>query len=191
MTLAQTGHRRPRQRGVTLIIALIMLTALGLLAAWSVKSGTANLRIVNNTQARQEAMAAAQAAIEETLSQPTFSQQPAAVAANAIPVDLDGDGVAELSARLSPAPACYRWRAVKVSELDPAVGADLDCLGSGSATNAGIDSTPTTPAGDSLCADSEWNLRATVTDANTGASVAVNQGIAVRGLITDVTNTCP
>jgi hypothetical protein len=179
------------QRGVTLIIALIMLTALALLAAWAVKSGTMNLRVVGNTQARQEAMAAAQAAIETTISSPLFVQQPAAVAAVPIPVDVDGDGKTDETVTLTPAPACYKYRPVKMSDLDVAKAADLACMRSGAATLAGIDATPGTPAGDSLCADSEWNIRAAVTNATTGATAAVNQGVAVRAMVTDAANSCP
>ena len=177
-----------RQRGVTLIIALMMLTALGLLAAWALKAGTLNVRAVGNMQARQEVLAAAQTAIETTISSPEFSQQPATVAARPITVDIDGDGAVDLTARLSPVPACYRVMAVKMSELDPSVEADRACVRPQVTT--GIES-DNLPAGESLCADSEWNLRATVTDTTTGASVAVNQGVALRGLITDATNSCP
>ena len=179
------------QRGVTLIVALIMLTALGLLAGWAVKSGTANLRIVNNMQARQEAFSVAQAAIESTISSANFSQQPAAVAANPIPVDLDGDGVPDMTATLTPAPTCYRWRAIKTAELDPALAADRACLGSSAAITAGLDNGASTTGGDSLCADSEWNVRAEVVDAASNATVRLNQGVAMRGVITDVVNTCP
>ena len=83
---------RPRaQRGATLIIALIMLVALAMLSLWSFNAGTMNLRVVGNSQARQEVVAAAQAAIELTLSTPLFTQDPLAVAAGAIPIDIDGD----------------------------------------------------------------------------------------------------
>jgi Tfp pilus assembly protein PilV len=181
--------RRPA-RGVTLVIALVMLAALGLIAAAAMRSGTANVRIVDNTQSRQAAFMAAQAAIESTISAPTFTQQPAAVAANPVTVDLDGDGAADLSATLSPAPACYRWKVIKVSELDAASAGDRACLGSGAVANSGIDG-GTSGAGDSLCANSEWNVRAVVVDATTGADVRVNQGVQVRSLITDVTNNCP
>ena len=178
------------QRGVTLIIALVMLTVLGLLAALAVKAGAMNLRVLGNMQARQQVLSVAQTALETTLSSPEFSQQPATVAARAIPVDIDGDGVADLSAQLSPAPACYRLRVVKMAELDAAVETDRLCMKSSSAANAGID-TGSATGGDSMCADSEWRLRATVNDAATGASVAVNQGVSLRGLVTDAVNACP
>jgi hypothetical protein len=149
------------------------------------------VRVTGNTQARQLAFSAAQAAVERTISSPLFSQQPDAVAENPIAVDVDGDGSDDLVARLEPAPNCYRWRPVKTSSLDPAQLADRLCLGSGVAANAGIDIEPTVPSGDSLCADSEWNVRVAVADPATGAAVAVNQGEALRGLITDAKNLCP
>ncbi len=191
MTLRRHPIPSRRARGVTLIIALIMMAALGLLAAWAMKSSTTNLRIVGNGQARLESFAAAQAAIEQTISSPLFTQQPAALAALPINIDIDGDGVPDQIARLSPAPACYRLRVVKMSELDAATAADLPCLRSSSAQNAGIDTGSASGGADSLCADSEWNVRAEVSDTATGAKVAVNQGVAVRGLVTDAINSCP
>ena len=181
--------RRPQQ-GVTLIIALVMLTVLGLLAALAVKSSSMNLRVLGNMQSRAQAMSAAQAALERTLSSAEFSQQPATVAGRAIAVDIDGDGVDDLSATLTPAPACYRLRVVKMSELDPNADADRVCMKSSSAANSGID-TGTNSGGDSLCADSEWRLRAVVADPGSSARVAVNQGVALRGLVTDAVNACP
>lgn len=185
-------HPRQAQRGVTLVVALIMLTALGLLAAWAVKMGTTNLRVVGNSQARQDAFTTAQAAIERTISTAEFSQRPDAVAAQPIAIDLDGNGSADLSATLSPAPACYRVRPVKVTELDPAQASDRPCLRSSASATAGIEFAGSSGSGgDSLCADTEWNVRAVVTDTTTGASVAVNQGMALRTLVTDANNACP
>jgi hypothetical protein len=161
------------------------------MAGWAVKSGTTNLRIVNNTQARQAAFSAAQAAIEATISTTEFSTSPTLVAASPVNVDIDGDAVPDLTARLTPAPACYRWRAIKTAELDPALAADRACMGSSAAHTAGLDNGSAVASGDSLCADSEWNVRAEVVDANTSATVRVNQGVAMRGVITDVANGCP
>ena len=180
------------QRGATLIVALILLMAMALLSTFAFNAATADVRIVGNTQSRQEVVTAAQTAIEATISTPLFVQQPAAVAAASIPVDIDNDGHADISATLSPAPACYRIRMVKVNELDPSVPNDLACLGSSAAQNPGIENAGATPnTGDSLCADSDWNLRAVATDPRTAAIAAVNQGVAVRSLITDAANSCP
>ncbi len=181
-----------RQRGVTLIIALIMLAALALLSVWGLNTGTTNLRVVGHTQARQEALAAAQVAVESTISSPMFIQQAAAVASSPVEVDVDQNGTADYTANLTPAPACYRVRVLKVSELDPGSDSDINCLGSSSAQNAGIHKVgAASKTGDSLCADSDWNIRAEVTDSRTQTSVAVNQGVSVRSLSTDTQNSCP
>lgn len=192
MTLRLTppGHRA--QQGMSLIVALIMLVALAMLAVWGFNTSTTNLRIVGNTQARQEALAAAQAAIEQTISSTWFIEDAAAVSASPVAVDVDGDGASDYEARLLPQPSCYRVRVLKVNELDPGSTADLSCLGSGSAQNSGIEvEGAAPPTGDSLCADSEWDIRAEVTDARSNARVAVHQGVAVRSLVTAAENACP
>ena len=181
-----------RARGATLVIALIMLVALALLAVRAFNSGTTNLRIVGNTQARQETLAAAQVAIEATISSSLFTKDPAGVAGNPIPVDLDGDGVADYIVTLSPAPVCYRKKVIPTAALDLAAPAfkDKNCLGS-TQTDFGTDSdTATAGSTDSLCANSDWNVRAVVTDVATKASVALNQGVTVRILTTDADNFC-
>ena len=183
---------RHAQHGATLIIALIMLVALAMLSLWSFNAGTMNLRVVGNSQARQEVVSAAQAAIELTISSQLFAVDPVAVAASAIPIDVDGDAVADYQVQLSPPPSCYRVRVLKVTELDPGVAGDRACLGSSGSPNPGIETAGSTPpTGDSLCADSEWNLRAVVNDPRSNANAAVNQGVAIRTLSTDTANACP
>lgn len=175
---------------MTLIVVLILLTALGLLAALGVRSGTTNLLAVGNTQSRQEAMSAVQAALERTISTKEFSEKPQAVAALPIQVDVDGDGNVDQTVTLTPPPACYNFRIVKMGELDPEVAADRVCLRGNSGNAAGIDAAGL-PAGDSMCADSEWNVRAAVNSPDNGARAVVNQGVAMRGAITDAANNCP
>lgn len=169
-----TSNARDAQQGVTLIVTLIVLMALSLLAAWAVTSGTANLRVVGNQQAREEALSAAQNAIETAISTSDFTLKTAALSAAPIAVDLDGDGTTDVQARLTPEPNCYRTRQVQEEELDvegrPEDKVCLrseDTLGSGAGTN---------------CQATEWNLRAEATDERTGATVAVNQGVALRVL---------
>ena len=189
---SRSGTRRARQRGATLIIALIMLGALSLLAVQAFKSSTTNLRIVGNTQARQEALAAVQMAIEATISSSQFTKTPAAVAAHPTLVDIDGDGVADYTVTLSPAPTCYRKKVVPSSALDLAAPAfkDRNCLGP-TQVDFGTDSdTSTGSSTDSICANTDWNVRAVVIDAATKVSVAVNQGVTVRVLTTDADNNC-
>ena len=187
----QRPMRRERQHGATLIIAMIILSGLSLMAVWAFNSGTMNMRVVGHSQLRQEVFAAGQAAIEQTISSPAFMQQPAEVAARPILVDIDGSGSVNHTVHLTPAPSCYRLRNVPTSELDPAQPADLACLRSASLSQISIESPAGVASGDSLCADSEWHVRALVSDAVTGATVALAQGVAARGLVTDANNGCP
>lgn len=187
-------HRRPgraRQRGATLAVALIFLVLMSLFAVSAFLGSSTNLRVVGNMQVRQEALAAAQVAIEQTISGIQFAEAPAAVAGNPVNVDTDGNSVTDYVVRMTPQPACYRVKPIKNSELNVNVAADLTCIRSGVVTNPGQDATEAAALADnSLCANTEWNLRAEVTDARTGAVVAVNQGVAVRVLDADAATYC-
>ena len=184
-------HGHTHQRGATLVVALIMLMALSLLAVQAFRSSTTNQRIVGNTQVRQEALAAVQAAIEATISSAQFTKTPADVAAVPILIDIDGDGVAEYTVSLTPAPVCYRKTVIPTSALDLAAPTfkDRNCLGP-TQQEFGTDSDPLATHNDSICANTDWNVRAVVTDAASRTSVAINQGVTVRVLITDAENSC-
>lgn len=184
-------RRLSQQRGVTLVIALILLAAMGLLAAWALRNGTTNLRTVHNQQMRQEAIAAAQTAVERTISSSQFMLDPAAAAALPIAIDIDGNGQPDLTATLSPAPRCYRSRTVTGQELDPMSERDRPCLSSASSGNTGIEITPTGRPPGTLCVDNEWNVRATAADPDSGAVMTLNQGVSLRGLVSDAEQACP
>ncbi len=180
-----------RQGGAILIVVLILLMVLGLSAVWAHNGSSANLRIMSNTQARQEALSAAQSSLERVISTTLFSSAPDTVAATPLMVDVDGDGQSDYTAQVSPAPSCYRVKSIKNSDLDPDTESDRSCMGSGTAQNAGIEGLSGTTSGDSLCTDSEWNVRVTVSDPRSKAFVAVNQGIKIRGPKTDAASACP
>ena len=182
---------RHRQSGVALFIVLIFIVILALFSVSAFNSSTANVRITNNAMVRNEAVTAAQSVIETTISSTTFTSNPAGIAAVSYPVDIDGNGTSDYTVQLAPAPSCYRAQIIKTATLDPAVTADLACMDSSVDTNSGIDSsTVNAAAGDSLCANTEWNIRATSTDARTGASAVIDQGIGVRALSTDAATLC-
>jgi type II secretory pathway component PulK len=67
-----TLHRR--QSGMVLVVSLLMLVVITVLALSAFEDSTVNLRIVSNTQFRQSAQSAAQAAIEKVLADPTNFQ---------------------------------------------------------------------------------------------------------------------
>lgn len=185
-----TGPRQ--QQGATLIVALIMLLALSMLAVWSFNTSTTNMRVVGNMQARQESLTAAQTAVEQVISSTLFIEDPAGMAASLIPVDIDGDTVTDYEAELTPAPACYRVKPVKQSQLDYDVEEDRNCYDTSALRNSGIEGpAAVTQTGDSVCSDTEWNIRVKVTDSRSAASVAVNQGIGTRVLTTEAANACP
>ena len=182
---------RSEQQGTTLVVAMLFLLILSLLAVSSFNSSTTNALVTGNMIARQEGVASAQWLIDETISSTLFATSPKEVAAGTYHIDLDGDGTTDYSPRLSPDPSCQRARALKAVELDPADEGDIACMISGVVHHSGLD-TPDLAAttGDSLCASTEWNVRAVVEDERTGAVTAVNQGIGVRVLTTEATDYC-
>lgn len=188
---ADTSPVRSRQQGATLIVALIFLVLLTLFAINAFNSSTTSARVTGNMQMRQEAAAAAQVAIEQVISSTAFAVNPGNIAATPIPVDIDNNGNADYTVAMSPQPGCYRVAPIKNNQLNPALAEDRNCMTSSLMRNSGIDMTEAGVSSDnSFCANSEWNVRAVVTDANTGTQVAVNQGVALRVLEADASSFC-
>ncbi|HEX8010168.1 MAG TPA: hypothetical protein VF814_04435 [Casimicrobiaceae bacterium] len=187
-----SGMRPSVQRGAALLVVLVMLVLVGWFAVSAFLVSGQHLQIVGNTQVRAQAAAAAQRAIEQTISSNLFTQDPAAVAAAPIASDVDGDGVPDFTATLTPQPKCIRIRPIKTSELNIADPKDRVCLqSSGTAGSNYVDrSGAPVASGDSMCSNSEWNVAAAVTDARSGSSVAVNQGVAIRVAAIDGDNFC-
>jgi len=180
-----------RQSGITLVVTLLFLVIISMLAVASYSSSTTNLRTVGNMIVRQEALSAAQETIDRTISNKLFTTDPVAVAAAPYGVDVDGDGVEDYRAELSPQPSCHRARVMKITELDPSKPADVACMTSSVSAVSGIDVVGgPVLAGDSMCANTEWNVRATVTDQRTSTNVAVNQGVGIRVLASDAADFC-
>jgi Tfp pilus assembly protein PilX len=78
----RSDHSRAmsRQRGMTLVVSLIMLVVITLFVLSAIRLSTANLRTVGNMQARNEAAAASQRAIEDLLSSTDAFTAPGSVA---------------------------------------------------------------------------------------------------------------
>ena len=179
------------EAGSALLAVLVLLFVMGWFALSAFRISTQQLRIVGNEQAQHQATAAAQRAIDRTISSNAFSKDPAAVALIPIATDVDGDGDDDFTARLDPAPACIRVRPIKTMELDIAKAADRVCLQSGgSSGNLLVVPGSAVAAGDSLCANSEWNVAAAVSDVTTNTSVTVQQGVAIRVVASDAKNFC-
>lgn len=182
---------RRRQRGSALFVALVLLIVMAWFALSAFRISRQQLQVVGNTQADHQAQAAAQRAIDVTISSNEFSKDPTAVAAIPIETDVDADGKADFTARLEPAPKCVRVRPIKTQELDIAKAGDRVCLQStGAGGSLVVVPGATVGQGDSLCANSEWNIAAAVADDVSSSSITVHQGVAVRVLATDARNYC-
>ncbi len=182
-----------RQEGATLVIALIMLVVITLLAVSSFGTTSMNLKVVGNMQSRGEALHAAQQAIETVISTPQFIANPANAVlnpcgtANTLCTDLTGDGTPDYTTRLNPAPSCVSAKAIKVSELTLSNAEDLGCA-AGQAQQFGIAGVG---SGDSLCANTAWDITADASATASRTRVTVTQGVAVRISADDMTSACP
>jgi Tfp pilus assembly protein PilX len=201
--------RRARQQGATLLIVLIMLIMLTLFAVSAMNTGTMNLKVIGNMQARGEALDASQWMIDRVISTTQFTSTPNNAITNpcdGIPNtlcwDMNGDGNYEYTTKLSPAPACVQARAKKVGELrlkdgtgkfDPAAE-DVACLQAQQQGGFGIAGAAS--SGDSLCADTLWEITAqTLNSGTTATTSSVNmtttQGVSVRVKALDMAANCP
>lgn len=185
-------HAQPqRQRGAALFVVLVLMLVMAWFALSAFRISSQQLQIVGNSQAEQQATAAAQRAIDLTISSNAFSKDPAAVASIPISTDVDGDGQDDFTAKLEPQPKCVRVRPIKTVELDVTKAADRVCLqSSGSGGNLIVVPGAGVTASDSLCANSEWDIAAGVSDPKSNASVTVHQGVAIRVVASDAKNYC-
>jgi type II secretory pathway pseudopilin PulG len=182
-----------RQRGATLLVVMVILIAMTWFALSGYRLSSQHLQIVGNSQARQQALAAAQRAIEETISSNLFTVNPAAIAAAPIATDIDGDGTPDFTAMLTPQPKCYRVHIIKTSELDISSSADRVCLRSAGGGGGVVVAQPgflPSVTGNSSCANTEWNVAARVDDARSGSSLTVQQGVAIRSEAVNASNFC-
>lgn len=167
-----------KKRGETLIVVLVMLVVLTLLVVSAIRAGNTNMRIVGNMQVQEEVSAVAQQATEQVMSS-NFTANPVA---QAIGVDINNDGTPDYTANINP--SCTGSIAITNADLNPALAADAPCISSGAAQQTGLMVSGVAAtgalAGQSWCYLQQWELQATVTDSNTGATATTVQGVAVR-----------
>lgn len=160
---------RRMQSGMTLIVATIMLVLITLVVLAAFNLSSSDLKTVNNVQVRNEAVAAANQAVEQLVG--SFSAT--SLGAQTINVDLDKDGTSDYQVALDK-PTCLRSRQVDVCK---ASDCDSDPLGCGASYQPGA----YTPSGVTSCGSflTDWDIKATVTHQASGAKVVVKQGIRV------------
>jgi len=145
-----------RERGVALVIGMIMLVLLTLLVLSAINTSTTNLRISANMQAEDEARAMAQQAIEQFISvYANFYPTPTGVAATGY--DVNNNGTPDYTVTVA-APVCKR----AAQQIPPRT---IDCA---NGVKNGI-----------YCWDTLWEVKATAANAATGASQVVTQGVSI------------
>jgi len=186
------------QRGIALIMGMIMLVAITLLVVGSFTLSKNNLEIVGNMQHHNEATASAQRAVEEAVgsalltTNPTNVLQPACdgvpntrcynVSKNSTNTSAD-----QITVTLTPTPSCVKAEVIKVANLDLSQTDDQNCVVQAN-QQAGVENIAGT---DSLCSNSTWNIRAQAVDASTKSKSVISQGIATRVRTVDVEASCP
>ena len=153
---------RSSQRGATLIIGLIMIVLITLIVVNAFMLSSSNLKSVGNMQVRDEAVAAANEALELVVSS-AFTDAPVAQTIN---VDINKDGVVDYVVEMD-VPICTR-----VAAATPASPSHVE-LGAAMSTGTTW--------------NTDWDLSARVTDVKSGAVVQVHQG--VRALLTQTQKT--
>jgi Tfp pilus assembly protein PilX len=194
---------RASQQGATLLVTMIMLIMLTLFALSAMNTSIMNLRMVGNMQNRSEALDATQKTIETTISTTRFVDfpndaipNPCNGTANTVCTDLNGDGVADLTTTLTPAPTCVQAKITKVNELfiPTPTSEDVACLQAQQQGVFGVAGALT--SGDSLCGQTVWNITARTiptgaTTSNAELSYTATQGIGVRVPALAITTSCP
>lgn len=195
-----------RQRGITLIVSMIMLMLITMLAISSFRLGSGNLQIVGNMQQRSQTLSAAQSAIEQVVSNPNFSATPA----NAVPapctdavgakqpntacVDVNGDGSTDVTVAVGSTRSTGVWQTTPcVQQVKPVTNANLDLSRAEDASCAiGVGQTfgvAGSASGNSMCNEMLWDVEAVASDATQGASATVAAGVRVRTSSDDANST--
>ena len=169
----RTPRTAQRQRGMALIIGMIMLVLITLAVTTAFNVSSSNLKSVGNLQTRNEAVAAANRAIEEVASSllvPNSDGSPSTTPPQQTVslVDINNDGITDYTVVVAP-PVCVR----ATKAIDTAGGTVIGpsgITGGASSTGSGLSTLP-----DQY--NSVWDISTTVTDATTGAATAVRQGV--------------
>jgi type II secretory pathway pseudopilin PulG len=142
------------QRGAALVVGLIMLVLVTIMLLAALTLSTSGFRSVSNMQFREEAIAAANRAIDQVISSPfALSPEP-----ESILVDIDSDGVGDYSVDIDT-PVCIA--ATQAFDADP----------------SSLQVSPTLTVASTW--NTVWDIRATVNaDQNAGgAAVVVRAGV--------------
>lgn len=169
--------RGSNQRGLTLIVSLIMLVVLTLIVVSAVRFGNINLRIAGNAQAEAEALAAAQVVLESAVAEIDAATNINDIVAR--PAVAQSTGGATYTVAIT-APACTVTRTINNTELNEANPNDKICFAPPGATPI-IDENGNLVQASLNCKDQVWEVQASVAnDSKSSVKLSVTQGVAVR-----------
>jgi Tfp pilus assembly protein PilX len=161
-----TAGSRRAQRGATLIVGLILIAVISLVVVSAFTMSSTNLKSVSNMQVREEAVAAANEAVEQLISTNFVT----ALGSQTIKIDINKDGTDDYNVAVAT-PVCIR--SAVMGSLAPGMRNDPLLMG-GSVWST------------------DWDIKASVTDLASGAAVTVHQGVRVSNMTTDEKNAaCP
>lgn len=184
---------RTAQRGMALVVGLILLALMTVMAITGFNIGRTSLDIVGNMQSRQSVVAAANSTIQEAISTTRLFQAPDAIflepcdGPNTRCFDVNGDDTDDIRVELTPNPVCVQSQTIPNAMLKLENTNDTGCA-TGVGQTFGIEGTAT---GSSLCAEAVWEIVAVATDLVTEAEVIVTEGARVRVSTDDVGTNCP
>lgn len=181
--------RAGTERGAVLIIVLVMVGIFMVIITSLVTTSSLNFRIAGNQQYRMEAKVAAKNALEGYISNDANFQIPLPTTNSVFYFNFDGDvngntgdDINDMSASVAP-PICTASLPIANGDLNPVLERDRGCLGLIEGQEGIIGESGPSAIEDSWCTNMNWQVSASVSDANTGAALDMTQGFAVRALI--------
>jgi competence protein ComGC len=167
---------RQTQKGVTLVVSLIMLVVLTLLVVSAIRFGSINLKIASNAQAEVEASAATMVAIEKQIEAMNLADKIDTVPAQ--PALVVATGGKNYTVKVSK-PYCVLSSSVVTTQLNPANAADRACIGN---TNFDpiFDKDGNPIPQPTECKNQQWDVAAEVNDLSSGAKLEMVQGVSLR-----------
>lgn len=165
--------RRSAQRGFTLAVGLLMLALVTLVVVAGYNLGSSNLKVVYNVQVKDEAVAAAQSAMNDLISTANFTNvlktTPPTPIAN-INVDIDGNGTSDYTVSFQTPVCSGRAQASGAAPSDVELGSSMST---------------------SSYWNTDWELQATVADTSSGATVTLREGVRLRQSLSEADQVCP
>jgi Tfp pilus assembly protein PilX len=166
-----------RQKGVSLIVGLIMLVLITLVVVTAFNLSNSHLLVVNNAQVQTELESAANAAVERTISSDVFAVSTgynASVAISQFEAGSTGTTAQKTNVAVTIEGRCAKARILSNKESNTI---SKDCVWDPDSGGAYIEG-KSGAASESLCAESLWNIRAVATaPQDARANMEVNQGV--------------